>query len=175
MCRYTGGAVLKSPPANAGRCRKHRCSPWIGKIPWRRAWWSTPVFLPGEFHGQKRLAGYSPQGHRVGHDWNDLACTHIHVIHVCFAYVCAHVCTIYMCMYIVSYIHVYVYNELPRWLSDRESTCQAGDKGSLPRNEGRSPGEGNGSPLQYSCLGYPMDRGAWQATVHGIAKKSDTA
>ena len=47
-----------------------------------------------------------------------------------------YVCTIYMCMYIVSYIHVYVYNELPRWLSDKESTCQAGDKGSLPRNEG---------------------------------------
>ena len=38
---------------------------------------------------------------------------------------------------------------------------------------GRSPGEGNGSPLQYSCLGNPMDRGAWQATVHGIAKELD--
>ena len=35
---------------------------------------------------------------------------------------------------------------------------------------GRSPGEGNGNPLQYSCLGNPMDRGAWQATVHGVAK-----
>ena len=38
---------------------------------------------------------------------------------------------------------------------------------------GRSPGEGNGNPLQYSCLGNPMDRGAWQATVHGVAKESD--
>ena len=35
-------------------------------------------------------------------------------------------------------------------------------------------GEGNGDPLQYSCLGNPMDRGAWQATVHGVAKESDT-
>jgi len=35
---------------------------------------------------------------------------------------------------------------------------------------GRSPGEGNGNPLQYSCLGNPMDRGAWKATVHGVAK-----
>ena len=39
---------------------------------------------------------------------------------------------------------------------------------------GRSPGEGNGNPLQYSCLGNPMDRGAWQATVHGVTKESDT-
>ena len=47
------------------------------------------------------------------------------------------------------------------------------DAGSIP-GLGRSPGEGNGSPLQYSCLGNPMDRGAWQATVHGVAKESDT-
>ena len=39
---------------------------------------------------------------------------------------------------------------------------------------GRSPGEGNGNPLQYSCLGNPTDRGAWQATVHGGHKESDT-
>ena len=39
---------------------------------------------------------------------------------------------------------------------------------------GRSPGEGNGNPLQYSCLENPMDRGAWQATVYGVAKESDT-
>ena len=39
---------------------------------------------------------------------------------------------------------------------------------------GRSPGEGNGNPLQYSCLENPTDRGAWQATVHGVATESDT-
>jgi len=38
---------------------------------------------------------------------------------------------------------------------------------------GKSPAEGNGNPLQYSCLGNPMDRGAWQATVHRVAKESD--
>ena len=43
------------------------------------------------------------------------------------------------------------------------------DMGSIP-GLGRSPGGGNGNPLQYSCLENPMDRGAWQATVHGIAK-----
>ena len=51
--------------------------------------------------------------------------------------------------------------------------ASAGDEGSIP-GLGRSPGEGNGNPLQYSCLGNPMDRGAWQATVHGVAKELDT-
>ena len=46
------------------------------------------------------------------------------------------------------------------------SACNAGDLGSIP-GPGRSPGEGNGNPLQYSCLENPMDRGAWRATVHG--------
>ena len=44
------------------------------------------------------------------------------------------------------------------------------DMGSIP-GSGRSPGDGNGNPLQYSCLGKPMDRGAWWATVHGVAKR----
>ena len=57
----------------------------------------------------------------------------------------------------------------PSWLNSKESTCNAGDMG-LTRGSGRSPGEGNGNPLQYSCLGNPMDRGAWSAVVHGVAK-----
>ena len=54
----------------------------------------------------------------------------------------------------------------------KESTCKAGDTGDMgliPRLE-RSPGEGHGNPLQYSCLENPMDRGAWWPTVHGVAK-----
>ena len=51
----------------------------------------------------------------------------------------------------------------------KASACNAGDLGLIP-GSGRSPGEGNGNPLQYSCLENPMDRGAWWATVHGIAK-----
>ena len=47
--------------------------------------------------------------------------------------------------------------------------CNAGDPGSIPGSE-RSPGEGNGNPLQYSCLGSPTDKGAWWATVPGVAK-----
>ena len=54
--------------------------------------------------------------------------------------------------------------------SDRkESACNEGDPGLIP-GSGRSPGEGNGNPLQYSCLTNSMDRGAWWATVHGVAK-----
>ena len=52
--------------------------------------------------------------------------------------------------------------------------ADAGDAVSIPQS-GRPPGEGNGNTLQYSCLGNPMDRGAWQATVHGVAKELDTS
>ena len=55
----------------------------------------------------------------------------------------------------------------------KESTCNAGDMGSIP-GWGRSPAEGNGSPLQYSYLGNPMDRGAWGATVLGVADTNMT-
>ena len=51
----------------------------------------------------------------------------------------------------------------------KASACNAGDLGSIP-GSGRSPGEGNGNPLQCSCLGNPMDRGAWWATVHRVTK-----
>ena len=51
----------------------------------------------------------------------------------------------------------------------KESACNAGDVGSVP-GLGRSPGERNGNPLQYSRLENSMDTGAWQATVHGVAK-----
>ena len=51
----------------------------------------------------------------------------------------------------------------------KESACNAGDPGSIPGSE-RSPGEGNGYPLQYPCLENPTDRGAWQVTVHRVTK-----
>ena len=62
---------------------------------------------------------------------------------------------------------------LPQWLSSEESACNAGNSGdadSIPVS-GRSPGGINGNPLQYSCLENSMDRGVWQATVHGLAKR----
>ena len=79
---------------------------------------------------------------RVGHDWSDTARTR-------------------------EWNH-----GLPRWLSGKETACEAGDAGSIP-GPGRSPGEGNGNPLQYSCLMNPMDREAWQVIVHGFTKELD--
>ena len=61
---------------------------------------------------------------------------------------------------------------LLRWFSSKESACNAGvagDTGSIP-GLGRSPGEGQGNPLQYSCLDNPMDRGPWWATVYKVVK-----
>ena len=55
----------------------------------------------------------------------------------------------------------------------KQSACNAGDADFIP-GLGRSPGGGHGNLLQCSCLGNPMDRGAWQATVHGITKELDT-
>ena len=58
---------------------------------------------------------------------------------------------------------------LPLSSVGKESVCNAGDPGSIP-GSGRPPGEGNGNPLQYSCLENPMNRGAWWATVRGVAR-----
>ena len=57
--------------------------------------------------------------------------------------------------------------------SVKASAYNVGDLGSIP-GLGISPGEGNGSPLQYFCLGIPMGRGAWWAIVHGVTEESDT-
>ena len=62
---------------------------------------------------------------------------------------------------------------LPSGSDGKVSACNAGDQGSIP-GLGRSPGEGNGNPLQYSCLENSMDGGAWWATVHGVAESDMT-
>ena len=55
--------VVKNPPANAGRLKRHQFDPWMGKIPWRKEWQPTLVFLHGESHGERSLAVCSPWGH----------------------------------------------------------------------------------------------------------------
>ena len=72
--------------------------------------------------------------------------------------------------YIISYYCMLIFVlGFPGGSEVKASASNAGDLGSIP-GSGRSPGEGNGNPLQYSCLENPMDRGAWEATVHGVAK-----
>ena len=59
--------------------------------------------------------------------------------------------------------------ELSWWFSGKEFACSMGDVGSI-LGSGKFPGEGSDNPLQYSCLGNPMDRGSWQAIVYGVAR-----
>ena len=63
---FPGGTSGEEPPFQSKRCKRLRFDPWIRIVPWRRAWQRTPMFLPGESHGQRRLAAYGLQ--RVGHD-----------------------------------------------------------------------------------------------------------
>ena len=67
------------------------------------------------------------------------------------------------------YVYTDGYTHTPGGTDSEASVYNAEDPGSIP-GLGRSPGEGNGNPLQDCCLENPMDRGAWQATVHGVAK-----
>ena len=71
---------------------------------------------------------------------------------------------------IFKYFKIYLYKvEFPGGSEDKASACHVGDPGLIP-GLGRSSGEGNGKPLQYSCLENPMDRGSWRAIVHRVAK-----
>ena len=61
LCKsFPRGTVVKNP--SACQCRRHEFDPWVEKIPWRRKWQPTPVYLPGKFHGLRRLVGYSSWG-----------------------------------------------------------------------------------------------------------------
>ena len=61
---FPGGAGGKEPACQRRRRKRHGFKPWLGKIPWRRAWQPTPEFLPGESHGQRSLVGHSPWSHK---------------------------------------------------------------------------------------------------------------
>jgi len=69
--------VVKNLPANGRALKKLKFDPWVGKIPWRRAWQPTPVSLPGDSHGQRSLTGYSPWGGKKPDTTQHLS-THIH-------------------------------------------------------------------------------------------------
>ena len=81
--------------------------------------------------------------------------------------------SIYLVCVTIVYIHVMNRVGLHRWLSGQESAYNAGDANSDPGWR-RFPGEENSNPLQYSCLGNSMDRGAWQARVHRVAEELNT-
>ena len=117
--------------------------PGLGKISWRRKWQPTPIFLPGKSHGQRSLVGYSPWGRKESDTTEQLNLSELMSL-----------------------------QGFPGGSVGKESACSAEDP-SLISGSGISPGEGNGIPLQYSCLGNPMDGRAWWATVHGVTRESD--
>ena len=70
---FPGGASGKEPTCQCRRCKRLGFNPWVRKIPWRRKWQPTPVFLPGESHGQRSPVGYSARGcKKIRHDWSNL-------------------------------------------------------------------------------------------------------
>ena len=130
-----------------------RFDPWVGKIPWRREWQPSPVLLPGESHGQRSLAGYSPWGHKEL-DMTERLHLHFHSTGIKWWITKA--------------------TGFPGSASGRKSTCQYSKCkrcGSIP-GSGRSPGEDHGNPLQSSCLENPMESGPWQATVHRVTTEA---
>ena len=156
-------------------CRRHVFSPCVRKIPWRREWLPTPVCLPGKFHGQRSLAGYSSWSckkldstERPTHKESSRDKYTIHLIlplpmfssHIMHSSLTPNYQLIYL------YVHIIIFS---RWLSSKESACNAGDTVSIPGLR-RSPREENGNPLQYACLENSMNRGTWGATLHRVTK-----
>ena len=76
---------------------------------------------------------------------------------------------LYFIVVFLNHGKIHIPRSFPGGSDEKESACNAGDLGSIPGLE-RSPGERNGNPLQYSCLGNSMDRGAWRAIVYGVTK-----
>ena len=102
--------------------------------------WPTAVFLPKEVHGQRSLAGYSPWGH-IDVDMTEWL-------------------SLSLSLWLMVMMLFIEYLDFPGGSLGEASAYNAGDLGSIP-GSGRSSGEGNGNPLQYSCLENPMDGGAW--------------
>ena len=100
------------------QCRRPGFNHWIGNIPWRREWLPTPVFLPGEFHGQRSLAGYSPMGHR------ELDMTKWLNTHICFF-------QLFNKLYI--YIYMSFYMKRHFILNTALCTCQFQTPNGLPQ------------------------------------------
>ena len=86
---FPGSATGKEPTCQCRGHKRCRFDPWVRKIPWRRAWQPIPVFLPGEFHGQRSLMGYCPQGHKDS-DTTEATCTHARTC--AYVWKCMHEC-----------------------------------------------------------------------------------
>ena len=138
--------------------------------------------MPGKSHGQRRLAGYNPWDHKESgktEQPNNNNMTKLHdadsIFFLAFTFWSLYHLLDLCILLSLSPLPLGIcsYNNLQKGFSvgsdSNEHACNSGDPGSIP-GSGRSPGKANGNPFQYSCQGNPMDRGAWQATVHGVGK-----
>ena len=138
-------------------------------LAWEIAWTEEP--------GSLRATG----SHRVGHDRSDLAaaamckCSNSYT-NSCILSICnfSHSSAYVLFHHSLINISLMTIGGFPGGSVVKNLPPNVGAVGLIP-GLGRSPGEGNGNPLQYSCPGNPMDRGAWRVTVHGIAKVLDTS
>ena len=127
----------------------------MGKFPWSRKWQPTPVFLSGKSHGQRSLPGYSPWSGKELDTTERLKNSQQPVTNVVIDS--------------GEQRRDSVIQGFPDGSVVTNPPANAGDEDSTSRLR-RSPGIRNDNPLQYSCLANPMDRGAWWATVRGIAE-----
>ena len=144
------------------QCGRHRFNPWVGKMPWRRKWQTTPVFLPGKFHGQRSLIGYSPWGHKESDttEW----------LHFLFSAESpgkeikgvrirkeeAKLFLLQMTWIFKSHSERIYKQKTSRGKESAHNARDTGDAGLIPGWR-RSPGGGNSNPFQYSCLKKPDD------------------
>ena len=125
---------------------------------WGAKWQPTPVFLPEKSCGQRSLVGYSPWGRKESDTTGQL---HFHFL----SWGTCSQTFLKLRWGHEAYTHC--------GSDSKESACSARDPGLIP-GSGRSPGEGNGNPLQYPCLENSIDWGAWLATDHGVAESDTT-
>ena len=162
---FSGVTSFKEPAGQCRRLKRHRIDPWVGKIPWRRPW--QPLQYSCLENPMERGAWWATV-HRVAKSRTQLKQLSMHFFFLFFfkfkfIYFNWRLITLQYC--IGSATHQQ--QGFPDGSDGKASACNAGDPGGSIPGLGRYPGERNGNPLQYSCLGNPMDGGAWQATVHG--------
>ena len=180
--------VVTNPPASAGDLRdtgsipgsedplEKKMATYSSILAWRIPWTEEPGRLP------------SIGSLRVEHDWSDFICTYhknINNMYVDYIQLNIDIMSVFrqeerrgriLTFMNVNRVGHYIWSIIclisgfPGGSDGEESTCNIGNLGLIPAS-GRSSGEGNGYPLQYSCLENPMDRRAWWATVPGVTKR----
>ena len=141
------------------QCGRPGFDPWVGKIPWRRKWQSTPVLLPGKSHGQRSQVGYSSWGRKESDTTERLNWTKSRSQQT-------------PSLMFSTLAWKIPWTEEPGRLQSMGSRRVGHNWSNLAAATAARAWylEGHGDPLQYSCLENSMDRGAWQIAVHRVAQ-----